>query len=143
MISNTQVLFRGIESSPSVEEIVHKRLEKLERYSDKIQSLKVVLEAPHQHHHKGRVWHVSVEALIPNHDIVVAHDHHDNHAHEDIYVAIRDAFNAIERRLKSVTSKQQSRRQGKRVGEGVGGSIGGDIGGNIGESVELKVRKEA
>ena len=117
MISNTQVLFRGIEYSPSVEEIVNKRLEKLERYSDKIQSLKVILEAPHNNHHKGRVYHVGVEAMIPNHEIVVAHDHHDNHAHEDIYVAIRDAFNAVERRLKAATSKQQSRRQSKRPGD--------------------------
>lgn len=120
MISNTQVLFRGFEHSPSVEAAVHKRLEKLERYSDKIQSLKVTLEIPHQHHHKGRVFHVGVEALIPNHDIVVAHDHHDNHAHEDIYVAIRDAFNAVERRLKSVSGKQQAKRQGKRLGESLG-----------------------
>ncbi|MEI7950970.1 MAG: ribosome-associated translation inhibitor RaiA [Gammaproteobacteria bacterium] len=116
MISNAQVLFRGIEYSGAVEEAVQKRLEKLERYSDKIQSLKVILEAPHNNHHKGRVYHVGVEALMPNHDIVVAHDHHDNHAHEDIYVAIRDAFNAVERRLKTVTGKDRPQR-GKRAGD--------------------------
>lgn len=118
MISNTQVLFRGIDHSQAVEDAVHKRLHKLERYSDKIQSLKVILEAPHNNHYKGRVYHVGVEALIPNHDIVVAHDHHDKHAHEDIYVAIRDAFNAVERRLKSVHDKQRTQtRHGKRVSE--------------------------
>ncbi len=118
MISNSQVLFRGIEHSDAVQQAVHKRLEKLERYSDKIQSLKVILEAPHNNHHKGRVYHVGVEALMPNHDIVVAHDHHDKHAHEDIYVAIRDAFNAVERRLKTATDKQRSHRS-KRLGDTV------------------------
>lgn len=118
MMSNTQVLFRGIEHSQAVEEAVHKRLEKLARYSEEIQSLKVILEAPHNNHHKGRVYHVGVEALIPNHDIVVAHDHHDKHAHEDIYVAIRDAFNAVERRLKAVYDKQRTQnRHAKRLGE--------------------------
>lgn len=118
MISNTQVLFRGIDHSQAVEEAVHKRLEKLARYSDEIQSLKVILEAPHNNHHKGRVYHVGVEALIPNHDIVVAHDHHDKHAHEDIYVAIRDAFNAVERRLKAVYDKQRALdRNGRRLGD--------------------------
>ena len=117
MISNTQVLFRGIEHSEAVAAAVQKRLGKLERYSDKIQSLKVILEAPHNNHHKGRVYHVGVEALIPNHDIVVAHDHHDKHAHEDIYVAIRDAFNAVERRLKSVAGKQRSQRHGAKLGD--------------------------
>jgi ribosomal subunit interface protein len=108
MINKTQVLFRGIEFSQAVEDAVQKRLGKLERYSDKIQSLKVILEAPHNNHHKGRVYHVGVEALMPNHDIVVAHDHHDKHAHEDIYIAIRDAFNAVERRLKGITGKVRS-----------------------------------
>jgi ribosomal subunit interface protein len=111
MISDTQVVFRNIEHSDAVEFAVQKRLQKLERYCDEIQSLKVTLETPHNNHYKGKVYHVGVEALVPNHDIVVTHDQHDNQAHEDIYVAIRDAFNAVERRLKSVYGKQRSRMQ--------------------------------
>lgn len=107
MISDTKVVFRNIDHSPAVEEAVHKRLEKLQRFSDEIQSLRVILESPHNNHHKGKVFHVGVEALIPNHDLVVNHDQHDNHSHEDIYVAIRDAFDAMERRLKSVYKKQR------------------------------------
>ena len=117
LISKTPVLFRGIEHSQAVEDAVHKRLEKLERYTDKIQSLKVILEAPHNNHYKGRVYHVGIEAMMPSHDIVVAHDHHDKHAHEDIYVAIRDAFNAVERRLKTVSGKQRAKRHGERLNE--------------------------
>lgn len=107
MISDTQVVFRGIDHSQAVEEAVQKRAEKLARFSDEIQSLKVILESPHNNHHKGKVFHVGVEAQIPNHDIVVSHDQHDKHSHEDIYVAIRDAFNAVERRIKSVYDKQR------------------------------------
>lgn len=109
MISDTQVVFRNIDHSPAVEEAVYKRLEKLERYCDEIQSLRVILESPHNNHHKGKVFHVGVEAMVPNHDIVVTHDQHDKHSHEDIYVAIRDAFNAVERRLKAVYGKQRDR----------------------------------
>lgn len=112
MISDTNIVFRGIDHSPAVEEAIHKRLEKLERYNHQIQSLKVILDSPHNNHHKGKVYHVGVEAFIPNHDIVINHDQHDNHSHEDIYVAIRDAFDAVERRLKSTIGKQ---RKFKRV----------------------------
>jgi ribosomal subunit interface protein len=119
MISDTQVVFRNIDHSQAVEDAVHKRLEKLGRYCDEIQSLKVTLETPHNNHHKGKVYHVGVEAMIPNHDIVVTHDQHDNHSHEDIYVAIRDAFNAVERRLKSVYGKQRRlmTKNNKKLGE--------------------------
>ena len=118
MISNTQVFFRGIDHSQAVEDAVHKRAAKLERYSDQIQSLRVTLESPHNNHQKGRVYHVGVEALIPSHDIVVARDQHDKHSHEDIYVAVRDAFNALERRLKAVYGKKRSlTRHNKRPGD--------------------------
>ena len=98
MITDTQVLFRGLEHSQAVEEAVQKRAEKLERYSDQILSLKVTVESPHNNHHKGKVFHVGVEALIPNHD---------KHAHEDIYVAIRDTFDAVERQIKEINEKKR------------------------------------
>ena len=107
MISDTQVLFRNIEHSQAVEEAVHKRAEKLGRFSDQILSLKVTVESPHNNHHKGKVYHVGVEALIPKHDIVVNHDQHDKHAHEDIYVAIRDTFDAVERQIKELNEKKR------------------------------------
>jgi uncharacterized protein YigA (DUF484 family) len=58
---------------------------------------------------------VGVEAFIPNHDIVVNHDQHDKHSHEDIYIAIRDTFDAVERQIKELAEKQrrQSRHNGK------------------------------
>jgi ribosomal subunit interface protein len=115
VIHDTKVVFRGIDHSPAVEEAVLKRLQKLERYSDEIHSLRVVLESPHKNHSKGKVYHVGIEVLIPNHDIVVNHDQHDKHEHEDIYVAIRDAFNALERRIKSVYSKQRRADRGTKI----------------------------
>jgi ribosomal subunit interface protein len=105
--SDTKIVFRGVDHSQAVEDAVLKRLDKLERFSDEIQSLRVVVETPHNHHHKGKVYHIGIEAVIPNHDIVVNHEQHDKHAHEDIYVAIRDAFNAIERRIKAIYKKER------------------------------------
>ena len=104
MVSDTKVVFRGIDHSQAVADAVQKRLDKLERFTDEIQSLRVTLESPHNHHHKGKVFHVGVEAVIPNHDILV---NHDKHEHEDIYIAIRDAFNALERQIKSVYEKKR------------------------------------
>ena len=107
MVSDTKVVFRGIDHSQTVADAVQKRLDKLERFTEEIHSLRVILESPHNHHYKGKVFHVAVEAVIPNHDILVSHDQHDKHEHEDIYIAIRDAFNALERQIKSVYEKKR------------------------------------
>ena len=107
MINDAKVVFRGIDHSPTVEEAVHKRLEKLERFSDEIHSLRVVLDSPHKNHHKGKVYRVAIDAVMPSHDVVVTNEQHNNHAHEDIYVALRDAFDALERRIKAVYRKQR------------------------------------
>lgn len=119
MISDTKIIFRGLDHSQAVEETVLKRLEKLERFSDEIQSLRVTLETPHNNHNKGKVFHIGIEASIPNHEIVVNHEQHDKHSHEDIYVAIRDAFDAAERKLKNVYDKQRKldRSHGKAAEE--------------------------
>ncbi len=37
--------------------------------------------------------------IVPEKEIVVSEKKHDKHAHEDVYVAIRDAFDAARRQL--------------------------------------------
>ena len=48
-----QISFRNMDPSPAVEERIHKKAEKLERFNDRIIGCAVVVEAPHRHHHKG------------------------------------------------------------------------------------------
>ena len=61
------------------------------------------------------VFHVGLEVLIPSHDIQVTRDQHDKHEHEDLYVAIRDAFDALERRIKAVAHKASFERFQTRI----------------------------
>ena len=67
-----------------------------------------MLDSPHNNHHKGRVYSVGIEVHLPQLEVRVNQDQHDNHAHEDLYVAIRDAFNAAERQLRSVDKKHRA-----------------------------------
>jgi ribosomal subunit interface protein len=94
-----QITFRDFPSSEAVEARIRARVEKLERMFDSITACRVVVEAPHQHHHKGRIYSVSVDVTVPEDEIVVGRHGGANHAHEDVYVAIRDAFDALSRRL--------------------------------------------
>ena len=108
MTNEFQIVYHNIDQTEAISDAVQKRIEKLERYCDQIINGRVVLDCPHNNHHKGKVYSVGVEIHTPALEVRVNQDQHDNHAHEDLYVAIRDAFNVAERQLKSVDKKHRA-----------------------------------
>lgn len=94
-----QITFRDIGSSPAIEAAIRERASRLDRFHPHITGCHVTVEARHHHHHKGRLYNVRIDMTIPGGEIVATHEHPRDHAHEDVYVAIRDAFDAIRRQL--------------------------------------------
>jgi len=91
--------FRNMDPSEAAAERVREKTAKLGQYFDRIHSCRVVIEAPHRHHHKGKIYKVSIEIGVPGQRLVVNRSPDKKHAHEDVYVAIRDAFNDARRQL--------------------------------------------
>jgi len=102
-----QITFRNIPHSEAVETRIREKVAKLEQVYGRITSCKVVLEAPHSHKHKGKIYEVHIDITVPEGEVVVSHNSNDKHQHEDAYVAIRDAFNAARRQLASFNRKQR------------------------------------
>lgn len=101
-----QITFRGMDSSEAVDTEIKKRVEWLQTFFDRLIGCHVVVEAPHQHSQKGNLFHVTVELSVPGRGpIVVGKEHHDNQAHEDVYVVIRDVFDAARRQLQEHARK--------------------------------------
>ena len=94
-----QITFRNMDASAAIEAAVRERAEKLDELYDRIGSARVVVEAPHRRHHQGTLYHVRVDLHVPGDELVVNREAAENHAHEDVYVAIRDAFDAARRQL--------------------------------------------
>ena len=69
----------------------------------------MTIEGRHRHHHQGNLFHVALRFHLPGLDIVVSHDPERNHAHEDVYVAMRDACDAARKQLEAY----EGRRSGK------------------------------
>lgn len=101
MSNEFQVVFHNIDQSAALTENVNKRIQKLQRFSNDIIGGRVVLDSPHNNHHKGKVFSVTLEIHTSGKEVIVKQGQHDKPAHEDIYVAVRDAFNAAERQLKA------------------------------------------
>ncbi len=94
-----QISFRGIPHSDAVEQKIREKSEKLEKFYPHIVSCKVVVESEHHHHHQGNLYHIRINIATPHKEIVVSREHHDKQDYENIYVAIRDAFNSARRQL--------------------------------------------
>lgn len=101
-----EITFRNMKPSEAIEASIRKRAEKLDRFFSHIMSCRVVVEAPHKHHYKGRVYSVRIDLTVPDKELVVSQtpQHSD---HEDAYVVIRDAFGAMQRQLESYTAKRR------------------------------------
>ena len=110
MTNDFQIVFHNIDQSTSISDAVNKRISKLRRFCDRILAGRVVLDSPHNNHHKGKVYSVGLEIHTPSKEVRVNQEQHDNHAHENLYVAIRDAFNAAERQLKAIDKKHRVER---------------------------------
>jgi len=130
-----QVTFRNMPRSDAIEENVREKAEKLDSLFEGITSCRVIIEAPHRHHHKGKAYVVRIAIAVPSGELVVnrapkrldavkaAHpeeleknlaEHHEpsrHAAHEDAYVAIRDAFSAAARKLQDYARRRRGEKK--------------------------------
>lgn len=102
-----KISFRDMDNSPAVEGRIREKMMSLERFHDRITRCEVVVEMPHQHRHKGKLYHVRIHMTVPSGDLIVSKDPHDRHEHEDVYVAIRDAFRAARRQLENLARRRR------------------------------------
>ncbi len=93
-----QITFRDIDASEAVERKVRERASELEQFFDRIIACHVVIERPKRRRH-GDQYRVGVALTVPGKRIVVRRSPAEHQAHEDVYVAVRDAFDAARRRL--------------------------------------------
>ena len=129
MTTPLQITFRNMARSAAIEKHIREKTAKLDCFYQRITGCRVIVEAPHRHHHKGKAFQVRIDLTVPGAEIVINRapkrvnavklagaqaetPMRENHrpskhgAHEDVYVAIRDAFNAAGRKLQDYLRRQ-------------------------------------
>jgi ribosomal subunit interface protein len=102
-----QITFRDIEPSAAIEERIRQQVAKLEQFHSRISACRVVVEAHHRRHRKGKLYQVRIDLTVPGAEVVVSRDAELDHAHEDVYVAIRDAFVAARRQIDDLAPERR------------------------------------
>ncbi len=107
MAVELEIAFRGMESSEAVKAELEKRVESMNRRNPDVRRVIAVVEQSHKSQSQGNPFSVNLEVIVPGgQDVYVTHDPGDENTHEDVYVAIRDAFEAAERQLQKRESKR-------------------------------------
>ncbi len=95
-----EIVYEDFEPSDAISARLHEETKKLEQFNGRIRSARVVIAKPHQHHQRGNSYQVRIHlSVLGGKDIIVSHDPGDLRAHDDAYIAIRDAFRAARRQL--------------------------------------------
>ena len=107
MTIDLQTTYRGFSPPLLAKDRIGQRMKKLEKLYPRITSCRVVAEEAHRHHHKGKLYSVRIDVTVPGGEIVASRQHQDMHSHEDFFVAMRDAFDALEVQLQSYAERQR------------------------------------
>jgi len=97
-----QITIRHMAHSHALTTGVRDEVAKLSGFYPDIVSCRVVIEQRDRHKSQGRSFNVRITLSVPGHELIVNHDHD-----EDVYVALRDAFASLTRRLEDVARRQR------------------------------------
>lgn len=97
-----QVTFHGLPRSSAVESLAKEEAGRLARRCPDIVACRVAIEIEHKHQRQGRAHGVRIDLTRPNQELVV-----DRVRHEDLFVALREAFDGLERKLDAATRSQR------------------------------------
>src|SRR4030066_1175632 len=112
-----EISLRDIPHSDAVETRIREKIEKLDRFHERVMSCRVTVESPQQRKHQGKLYSVHIDMKVPGGGELVVNRMQD----EDIYVAIRDAFDAAGRQLEDHARRQRGevkKPQGPPTGRG-------------------------
>lgn len=100
-----QITFRNMPVSDAVETKIRERAEALDKFFPDIVACKVVVESTARGHQKGKLYYLRIDLTVPGREIVAKWHPDAKHAHEDIYVAVRDGFDEIRRQLEDYSRR--------------------------------------
>lgn len=119
----TRITLRGVPHSDALEARIRQKVRKLEQLYPGLLGCRVVAEIPHRHQSRRNQFIVRLDIAVPGGELVVNRDHH-----EDVYVALREAFRAARRQLGEYTRRlrEGGSRHGIRVSAVMGAAVAKD-----------------
>jgi len=102
-----QITWRHMDCSAAFESRIRAHIQRLEKVSPRVIHCHVMIAAPHKHSQQGNLYEVHIQMTTPGGGAIANREHRHHHSHENAYVALRDAFQAVRRQLQAQKQEQR------------------------------------
>lgn len=96
------VNYIGMDPSDAVTTKALDNVQRLQRHYPDLRACHVRVQLDHKHQHQGRRFTVTLDATLTDCELTVNHVHQ-----EDVYVALRDAFDALQHQIDHTVSRRR------------------------------------
>jgi ribosomal subunit interface protein len=98
-----QITFHQMQRSDALDDLIREKCAKLEQMDPHIMSCRVTISEEGKHKRQGHSFNVRLDIHVPRKEFAITRSHD-----EDVYIAVRDAFNAAKTRIED----EQKQRHG-------------------------------
>jgi cold shock CspA family protein len=103
-----EITFRNMRRSEEVARSIEAYVEHLESFCDRIISCRVVIDVPHRHHETGNLYQVTIDLVLPGHEIVVNRETSRQTQFKDLDAALGHGFDAATRQLEDFVRQRRA-----------------------------------
>lgn len=104
------IQFQGMEASDALEASAREHAHRLESFAPDIMACRVHIDMLQKHQHQGQPFGVRIDLTLPGHELAV-----NRVQNEDVYVALRDAFDNMKRQVEDVVRRRRGQVKQHRV----------------------------
>jgi len=111
-----KITFRDIPHSDAVEANIREHAQNWTSSIDQIMSCRVMVEAPHGHHHQGKLFHVRIDLTVPGKELVASRAPVSITPRRCPMWRIRDAFAGGTAQLQNYKRRQKATSRARDTG---------------------------
>jgi ribosome-associated translation inhibitor RaiA len=103
-----EITYRDVEKTDYLDDLIHKKIAKLERYCNYMSSCRIVVEKIHDRPKSGSPYRVRLDITVPpGHELAASENPGEGIQYESLEAVIRDAFEAARRQLVELVQRQR------------------------------------
>jgi len=91
-----QITIKNVDPSDQLNALIKEKANKLQQFNENIISCHITVEQTQRHKHQGKLNNLRINISVPGKELIVTHN-----PNENIYVAVRDAFDDARRQLEN------------------------------------------